>query len=138
MSDTPFVHIQHPKKRAFLRALVEVGGNVSRACEVAEIDRSTPYTDQWKDDEDFQAARKMAEAMAGDHLEAEAIRRAYDGVTEPVGFYQGEPSAFVQKYSDTLMIFLLKGSKPEKYATRQEVKHSGEIPAIVVTVKDDV
>lgn len=118
-----FHGIAHPKKRAYLRALVEVGGNVTRACEVAEISRRTPY--QWKeDDPEFRELLPVAEAMAADHLEAEAFRRAYEGVEEPVGFYKGEPSAYVQRYSDTLMIFLLKGAKPDKYAERHQ--HTGK------------
>jgi hypothetical protein len=116
-----FDAIQHPKKRAYLRALVEAGGNVTKACEIAEIDRSTPYTSQWAEDEEFAGLLPLAETMAADHLEAEAVRRAYHGVTEPVGFYKGAPSAYVQRYSDTLLIFLLKGAKPEKYADRHQV-----------------
>lgn len=118
-----FGAIRHPKKRAYLAALVETGGNVSRACELAEIDRSTPYTAQWLQDASFQELLGLAKDMGADHLEAEAIRRAYDGVSEPVGFYKGEPSAYVRKYSDVLLIFLLKGAKREKYVERYE--HTG-------------
>lgn len=121
--ESPFAEIQHPKKRAYLRALVEAGGNVTRACEIAEIDRSTPYSDQWAGDEGFQQALQLARAMAADHLEAEAVRRAYEGVEKPVGFYKGEASAYVREYSDTLLIFLLNGLKPDRYVHR--VEHSG-------------
>ncbi len=131
---SPFDVIQHPKKRAYLRAVVECGGNVSRACEVVGIDRSTPYTAQWQDDDEFQELLRMAEGMAADHLEAEAIRRAYEGVTEPVGFYRGSPSAYVQKYSDTLLIFLLKGARPDKYADRHRLEHSGRVDTGVLAV----
>lgn len=93
---------------------------MTRACEMAEIDRSTPYTEPWLQDEEFQESLSMAKAMAADHLEAEAIRRAYDGVEEPVGWYQGSPGGTVTKYSDTLMIFLLKGAKPDKYVERHD------------------
>lgn len=116
-----FHEIRHPKKRAYLAALVEAGGNISRACIAAEIDRSTPYSDPWKEDAAFQAALRRAEAMAADHLEAEAIRRAYEGVEEPVGWHKGEPGGMVRRYSDTLLIFLLNGSKPKKYVTRTEI-----------------
>ena len=51
-------------------------------------------------------------------LEREARRRAVEGVEEPVGFYKGEPSAYVRKYSDTLLIFLMKGARPDKYRDR--------------------
>jgi hypothetical protein len=33
-------------------------------------------------------------------------------------FYQGEKVGTVQKYSDTLLIFLMKGVRPEKYRER--------------------
>jgi hypothetical protein len=76
----------------------------------------------------------MAKEMAADRLEEEAWRRAVDGVDEPVGFYRGKPSAWVKRYSDTLLIFLLKALRPEKYRERYE--HSGPeggaIPVMVV------
>lgn len=31
----------------------------------------------------------------------------------------------VQRYSDTLLIFLLKAAKPEKYRDRYDIRHSG-------------
>jgi hypothetical protein len=40
-------------------------------------------------------------------------------------FYQGQMCATVRKYSDTLLIFLLKGRKPERY--REQVEHSGQL-----------
>lgn len=33
----------------------------------------------------------------------------------------------VKKYSDTLLIFLLKGNKPEKFRERAEVRHQGQL-----------
>lgn len=50
-------------------------------------------------------------------LESEAIRRARDGVEEPV-FYKGEEVARVLKYSDGLLQFLLKGNMRERYGDR--------------------
>lgn len=129
---SPFDEIEHPKKRAYLAALVQTGGNVTRACEVAEISRGTPYSEPWTGDEAFQKALVLARAMAADHLEAEAIRRAYEGVEEPVGFHKGRPGAYVRKYSDTLMIFLLNGAKPDRYVRR--VEHSGRIESGVLAV----
>lgn len=56
-------------------------------------------------------------------LEDEAVRRAYVGVEEPL-FYQGKQCGTVRKYSDTLLIFLLKGAKPAKYRERV---HTGNL-----------
>jgi len=118
---SPFGEIQSPKKRGFLTALVESGGNVTEACKLTKISQATPYTRQWLDDEQFQQYLRAAKLMAAEHLEAEAIRRAYHGVDEPVGFYKGEPSAYVRRYSDVLLIFLLKGAMKHKYADRHEL-----------------
>ena len=104
--------IEHPKKRAFLAAFAECG-TVTHAASAAEIGRSTHY--EWiKTDERYAGAYEDAKEAAGDSLEAEARRRAVLGVSEPV-YYKGEVVGHVQKYSDTLLIFLLKGAKPEKY-----------------------
>lgn len=131
----PFHDIQHPKKRAFLAAFAETG-SVTRATEAAGIDRTTPYSDPWKNDEGFQEAWDRARPMAADTLEAEAVRRAVEGVEEPVGFYKGVPSAMVRRYSDTLLIFLMKGANPEKYRDRADVRHSGRIEGGVMRVPE--
>ncbi len=119
---SPFSSIQHPKRRAYLTALVESGGNVTQACQIAQIDRSTPYTQQWRDNEEFQAALAVAKRMGADRLESEAILRAFEGIERAVGWYRGKAGGVVREYSDTLLIFLLKGAFPEKYADRQELK----------------
>lgn len=131
---SPFGDIRAPKKRAFLVSLVQAGGNITKACELAKIDPSTPYTRQWKKDEAFQAVLAEAKEMGADHLEGEAIRRAYEGVKEPVGWHKGEPGGYVQRYSDTLMIFLLKGAKKDKYVERHQHTGEGGGPIIVTEV----
>ena len=122
-----------PKKRrpakwekAFITALAEFGV-VSHACAAAKIDRSTAYL-QRKKYEDFAEAWKEALEIAADALELEARRRAYEGVEEPVYGRGSGPNAgtvkvgAIRKYSDTLMMFLLKGSRPEKF--RERFDHS--------------
>lgn len=116
-----FGHIRSAKKRAFLAALVETGGNRRAACIAAKVDKSTPYTRQWKEDRAFQDALELALEMGVDYLEAEALRRAVQGVEEPVGWHKGKAGGTVTRYSDTLLIFLLKGAKPQKYADRHKV-----------------
>ncbi len=54
-------------------------------------------------------------------LESEANRRAVEGVEKPVGWHRGQPGGYVRDYSDTLLIFLLKGLRPEKYQERLEL-----------------
>jgi hypothetical protein len=60
--------------------------------------------------------------MAAEALEAEAIRRGFEGVEEPVGWYKGQPGGYITRYSDTLLIFLLKGALPNKYKDRMEFR----------------
>ena len=55
-----------------------------------------------------------AREEAADTLEAEARRRAIEGVEEPV-FHKGERVGTVRKHSDLLLIFLLKGARPQKF-----------------------
>lgn len=57
-----------------------------------------------------------------DRLEREAMRRAHEGVRKPV-YQGGKRVGFIQEYCDTLLIFLLKGLRPEKY--REWFEHAG-------------
>ncbi len=97
-------------------------GNVSDSAATTGYGRRSVY--EWRDkDEEFKARWNEALAKAGDVLEAEARRRAVEGWEEPV-FYRGKSVGKVRKYSDTLLIFLLKGNKPDKFKDRHE--HTGE------------
>lgn len=112
------------KKEKFL-LMYSQNGNISRSAQIVGIDRTSHY--RWmKDDPNYYEAFTEAQGQFADNLEAEAIRRAYEGVEQPI-YYQGEEVGQVRKYSDTLLIFLLKGSKPEKYKERieQETTHNG-------------
>lgn len=135
-------HNVAPKKKAFLAALAETG-NVSRAAEVAGVDRRTHY--RWlKEDEDYAERASDAMDQAADYLEGEARRRATEGLRQ-YKFDKGVPILhpvtkepyYEHSYSDTLLIFLLKGARPEKYRDRQQVEHSGSIatPSLEVVVK---
>ncbi len=59
---------------------------------------------------------------AADTLEAEAYRRAVEGVEKPTGWYRGVAGGVVREYSDSLLMFLLKGIRPDKYKDRVEFK----------------
>ena len=113
------------KKRAFLAAYAK-SGNISTAAEAAGIDRRRHY--EWlADDPDGSYAAAVAAAydQAGDYLEEKARQRATEGWEEPV-WYQGDEVGRVRKYSDTLLIFLLKGAKPDKYRERGTFEHTGK------------
>jgi len=72
----------------------------------------------------FKSTSSAAAEIGAEALEDEAVRRGHEGWGEPV-FYQGQCVATVRKYSDTLLIFLLKGRKPQRY--RERVEHSGKL-----------
>lgn len=96
---------EQQKKRAdFLEALGNQG-NVVQACEATGVGRTTVY--RWrKEDDDFAKAWDEAFGLGIEALEAEALRRAFAG-------------------SDTLLIFLLKGNKPDRYKDRVASELSG-------------
>lgn len=96
----------------FIDAL-STSGVVSTACKVAGIHHSTAY-DERRRNEAFAASWDTALVGAVEGMEQEAWRRAVQGNDEPV-FQRGEQIGMVRKYSDTLLIFLLKANKPEKY-----------------------
>jgi hypothetical protein len=111
-----------PKKKdwkpQFLKALRHLGV-VRHACEQAHV----PYKTAYRRRDEEQAFREdWDEALdeAADLLELEARRRAVDGIDKPI-YHQGEEIDVVKSYSDTLLIFLLKGARPGKY--RDNVHH---------------
>jgi|TARA_Y100000310_G_scaffold323853_1_gene384848 hypothetical protein len=103
------------KRNRFLEHLAGCG-NVSESAKVAKADLSSLYG--WRNgDQDFAYAWTLALEVAGDLLEAEARRRAL-GYDEAVYNRAGEQVDTIKKYSDRLLIFLLKGAKPDKYGDR--------------------
>jgi hypothetical protein len=111
--------IQHPKKRVLLKAYAK-SGSIEQAAKVAGVHRLTHY-DWMKNDPDYAVAFRYAKEDYREKLEAEADRRAIDGVAEPIFDKNGNQIGERRKYSDTLLIFRLKGLAPEKYAERRRV-----------------
>ena len=112
----------------FLEALIAVGGVVTRAVEKLKADDDMEVSmvslSSWRaHDPDFAEAWAEAVAIGSEVLEAEAHRRAVEGVDKPVTF-QGDITATYKEYSDPLLVFLLKGAKPDKY-NRQALQISG-------------
>ena len=102
----PFSAITHPQKRAFLAAFATVG-NVKQAASLAEVSRESHYS--WKThDPDYADAFGHAQDMAADALEDEARKLALEG----------------EKKSEKMLMFLLRGLRPDTYGTRRvESKH---------------
>jgi hypothetical protein len=106
---------------AFLEAYRQTG-SIRAAAEAVGINRQTHY-DWLSDDETYPERFQQAKADAAERLEEEARRRAVEGVEEQTGWWKGKPGGTVRRYSDTLLIFLLKGALPAKYRERHE--HTG-------------
>jgi len=99
------------KARLFLQELRQNGGFVGKACEAVKVSKQSVYA--WRKRHSiFAGAWDRLVDLATEDLEAEARRRAYDGVEEPV-FYQGEVCGHIRKFSDNLLMFTLKARKPE-------------------------
>lgn len=110
MSGMAIANLSDRKYGAFLASLA-IDGNVTRAANAAGVDRSNAYQRRLRNPE---FANRWDEAIeaANDAIEAEARRRAVDGVEEPV-FYKGVQVGVERRYSDGLLIALLKRHRPE-------------------------
>ena len=99
----------------FLKAFAETG-LVIEAAKKAGVGRRTVY-DERQRNETFALKWAEVEEWTTEEMEQEARRRAVIGVKEPI-YYKGELQGHVRKYSDTLLIFMLKARKPEVYRER--------------------
>lgn len=116
----------------FLTSLAKKG-NVTIAAKSARIARRTAYARR-EVDEEFRKAWADAIDEAADLLEEEARRRAQDGTLKPI-YQGGEQVGTVREYSDTLLIFLLKGARPEKYKERRELTGPDDGPITLKILK---
>ena len=114
------------RKQHFLEVLAKCG-NVTAAAAAAGVARCVPYEHR-KTDDAFAKAWEEAEEVAADRLEAEAGRRGVEGVEEPVISLgkvvqgaDGEP-LIIRRYSDTVLLALLRAHRPEKYRERSSVE----------------
>lgn len=131
--------VLHLKKRKLFLEELARSGNVSAAANFAGLARNDFY-DVRKEDPEFAAAWETAIEQAADALELEAHRRGHDGVDEPV-FGRVEKDrdgeiGTIRKYSDTLLIFLLKGVKPDKYRERRDVTANVKVASIADLVAE--
>lgn len=116
-------------QRAFLAAYATCG-SVTGAARAVGCDRAAHYA--WMhNDPSYPERYRQAHEESCESLEIEARRRAVDGVLEPQ-FYKGEmcrgsngDPVGIQKYSDTLLIFLMKGAMPDKYKENWKGEISG-------------
>lgn len=116
--------IEDDRQFLFLSAL-SICGVVAQSARIAGVNRNAIYN-RWQHNEVFAKHMELAKTkIACDLLEEEAWRRALDGTEEPV-YHQGMQVGSVTRYSDTLLVQLLRGYMPEKYGTKIGVKHSAD------------
>ncbi len=128
--------IRTPEKEgAFLEALSTNGVKVARACQDTGVVRRTVY--EWRaEDAGFAERWDRAVQQGTDALEDEALRRAHDGTDKPV-FHQGRQVGTTREYSDTLLIFMLKARRPDRFKDRVASEHSGRIGRYVVAAPEE-
>lgn len=146
---------QHKKREipnwepAFLAALAETGV-VCRAADAAKVNRSMVYLNRRRCPE---FAQRWDESLqdASHSLVDEAIRRAREGMKKYKFNRNGEPiphpdkpneKYFEHEYSDTLLIFLLKGLDPAKWGVsakeiQQIQKDLAELKAMMSNAGSD-
>lgn len=115
------------QKDLFLEALAS-GLTVTAACEAGGFSANCAYLLRGKDPafaDAWAKAKARGEAALVERLETEAQRRAVEGWDEPV-FHEGREVGKKRRYSDTLLIFTLKGLAPDRYRERQQVEHTGD------------
>lgn len=139
-----------PKRGAFLAAYVRTA-SITKAARAAKIERQLHY--RWLlDDPEYPKLFASAQTEAAQVLEDEAIRRAHEGILEPLvykGQFQykqrpkkdaagnvvkvgdrvvmedyGAPLA-IRSYSDGMMMFLLRGFLPNKYKENGSLELTG-------------
>ena len=120
------IRITNKRRRHFLEALAEFG-NVTLAARAAAVSRRGIYNHR-EADASFAAAWEEAEQVAADRLEAEAWRRGVEGIPEPLVSAgrlvrdDADQPLIVQRYSDQLLLALLRAHKPEKFRERSAVE----------------
>ena len=103
--------------RALFFEMLRKTGNVSAAARHAGRARAQLYRLR-KQDAAFAALWDDALEEAADWLELEALRRAMDGIEEG-RYFRGEMIGKITRYSDSLLMFLLKARRPSVFGTSQ-------------------
>ncbi len=110
--DSPFRELRNPRHRAFLNAYTETA-TLTRAEALSGVSRKSH--DRWrKTDAEYAKCFEFAQGCACDMLEDEVRRRAVHGWDEPV-YYRGRMVGTIKRYSDILLLALLRAFKPDRY-----------------------
>ena len=120
-------------RNCFLTTLGQTG-NASAACRASGLSRRQLNMLKQRDPA-FATAFGEALDEAADVLEAEAWRRALEGISQPV-MKAGQPvfdhstgeAVTVRRYSDPLLVLLLRGCKPAKFSQRSSAAGAAPDP----------
>jgi hypothetical protein len=124
--------MRRPAKKQLFLAELSKRGIVLRACEAAGIGRRVAY--EWREqDPQFALDWKEAEEVATDLMEEEAVRRGVKGVRRDI-YYKGEVVGHEREYSDSLIQFMLKANRKEKFKERVDVNHEGKVGVEVMRI----
>lgn len=116
--------ISQKKMDLFLLNLSKTG-HIESSCHAVGYSDSSYIRKVKNKDPVFAAKWDAALLVAAEEvLIPEAQRRAVEGIMEPI-YHKGEIVGYKQRYSDQLLMFLIKGAMPSKYGTH--VKLDGEI-----------
>jgi len=99
------------RKARFFLANYRETWSITESAKRAGVTRSSHYKRLSRDPR-YKAEFEDIEELIRDTIRSEAIRRAIDGVDVPI-FYQGNQVQTIKKYSDTLLLALLKAHCPE-------------------------
>lgn len=138
---SPLARTRNPKDR-FLIILAQTG-NVTLASKAAGLERRHVEILR-RDDHLFSAAFDDALEEAADLLEAEAWRRAVEGITQPI-MKAGRPvidpgsgrPLMATKYNDALLMLLLRAARPQKFNSRSSGKMESPGAFLKEIVTDD-
>ena len=130
--------IAQKKRRIFLKVLAETGRvlEAAKACGYTSSDYIQKYR---RENDDFAEEWDHAVIVATDRLEQEADRRAHDGVLKPL-MYKGQVVGYETVYSDALLMFRLRGLKPDMYretARGGDMNISFGVAVLPMTAKSD-
>lgn len=106
-----------PEQATFLERIAH-GDTTFEAAKYAKVDRVD--IQDWLVDPSFKYRHDLALEDAADQLEAEAVRRARDGFDKGV-YFKGEKVDTEVQYSDSLMVFLLKGRRNAVFGDRVDI-----------------
>jgi len=128
--------IQIPKtaRLRFLERLARTG-SIPLAIDEAGVSRHRLYALR-REDAEFAELWDEAVEAGIEALEGEAMRRAIEGVEEPV-HYHGKRIDVITRYSDRLLMFLLRAHRPEKYREHVAVEASSDLRDLLREIEQD-